>query len=261
MTASARPRAGRFSRFLPPSLAALAALLSGPGAGASDPYAPLREELVQEVQDQVAMLGDELGFDRLDPAVAQAMRRVPRHAFVPRPLRFESYGNHPLPIGYGQTISQPFIVAIMSDLLDVKPGDKVYELGTGSGYQAAVLGEMGVKVWSVEIVPELAARAEETLDRLGYGDVHVRAGDGYQGWPEAAPFDAVIMTAALDHVPPPLVEQLRPGGRLVMPIGDTPWGQQLVVMEKTADGRLERRDLLPVRFVPVTGDGAEAGRR
>jgi protein-L-isoaspartate(D-aspartate) O-methyltransferase len=252
--------ARRLAALLPPALPALTALLVNPPAAAEDPYAPLREDLVREIEDQVAMLGDELGFERLDPAVAQAMRTVHRHAFVPAPLRFESYGNHPLPIGYGQTISQPFIVAIMSDLLDVKPGDKVYELGTGSGYQAAVLGAMGVEVWSVEIVPELAARAEETLSRLGYGNVHVRAGDGYLGWPEAAPFDGVIMTAALDHVPQPLVDQLKPGGRLIMPIGDTPWGQQLVVMEKTAEGTLERRDLLPVRFVPVTGDGAEAGR-
>ena len=241
------------------SLPAVAAFLIGPLACAQQPYAPERDALVREIQEQVAGLSDELGTDRLDPAVVEAMRRVPRHAFVPPPLRFEAYGNHPLPIGHGQTISQPFIVAIMSHLLGVEPGDKVYELGTGSGYQAAVLAEMGVEVWSVEIVPELAARAESVLAELGYDKVHVRAGDGYLGWPEAAPFDGVIMTAALDHVPQPLVEQLKPGARLIMPIGDTPWGQQLVVMAKTEAGTLERRDLLPVRFVPVTGDNA--GRR
>jgi protein-L-isoaspartate(D-aspartate) O-methyltransferase len=194
-----------------------------------------------------------LGTDQLDPAVIAAMRRVPRHAFVPAELGDEAYGNHPLPIGAGQTISQPYIVAIMSHLLGVGRGDKVYELGTGSGYQAAILGEMGVEVYSVEIVPELAARARETLQRLGYENVHVRAGDGYLGWPDASPFDGIIVTAAADHVPQPLIDQLALGGRLVMPVGSPGWGQQLVVMEKTATGVLERRDVLPVRFVPVTG--------
>jgi protein-L-isoaspartate(D-aspartate) O-methyltransferase len=172
---------------------------------------------------------------------------------VPALLRGEAYANHPLPIGAGQTISQPYIVAIMSHLLEVGPGDKVYELGTGSGYQAAVLGEMGVEVYSVEIVPELAKRAQETLERLGYGNVRVRAGDGYLGWPQAAPFDGIIVTAAADHVPQPLIDQLAPRGRLVMPVGEPGWGQQLVVMKKTQAGTLERTDVLPVRFVPVTG--------
>jgi protein-L-isoaspartate(D-aspartate) O-methyltransferase len=144
----------------------------------------------------------------------------------------------------------------MSHLLEVKAGDKVYELGTGSGYQAAVLAQMGVEVYSVEIVTELAERAAEILAELGYERVHVRAGDGYLGWPEAAPFDAVVVTAALDHVPQPLVDQLKIGGRLVMPIGETGWTQQLVVLVKTPEGTLERRNILPVRFVPVTGPGA-----
>jgi protein-L-isoaspartate(D-aspartate) O-methyltransferase len=141
----------------------------------------------------------------------------------------------------------------MSHLLKVGPGAKVYELGTGSGYQAAVLGEMGVEVYSVEIVPELAERALETLERLGYKNVRVRAGDGYLGWPDAAPFDGIILTAAADHVPEPLIDQLAPQGRLIMPIGDPGWSQQLVVMEKTETGTLKRKDVLPVRFVPVTG--------
>lgn len=240
------------------ALPALAALIFVPTACAQDEphYAAQREALIREIQTQVAELDHELGFDRLDPAVLDALRRTPRHAFVPPMLRFEAYRNHPLPIGRGQTISQPFIVAIMSHLLEVKPGDKVYELGTGSGYQAAVLAEMGVEVYSVEIVTELAEGAAQILAELGYERAHVRAGDGYLGWPEAAPFDAVIVTAALDHVPQPLIDQLKPGGRLVMPIGDTGWTQQLVVLVKTPEGTLERRNILPVRFVPVTGPGA-----
>lgn len=212
-----------------------------------------REALVQEIERQVVETRRELGTDRLDPAVISAMRAVPRHEFVPPALRSEAYGNHPLPIGGGQTISQPYIVAVMSHLLGAKPGDRVYELGTGSGYQAAVLAEMGMEVFSVEIVPDLAERAEKTLKRLGYDKVHVRTGDGYLGWPEAAPFSGILVTAAGDHVPEPLSEQLAPGGRLVMPLGADGWVQLLVVLEKAADGSLKRREVLPVRFVPITG--------
>jgi protein-L-isoaspartate(D-aspartate) O-methyltransferase len=252
------PNPRRWRAKLMHALPALAALILAPAACAQGdpPYAAQREALIREIQAQVAELEIELGTNRLDPAVIEALRRTPRHAFVPPMLRYEAYGNHPLPIGRGQTISQPFIVAIMSHLLEVKAGDKVYELGTGSGYQAAVLAEMGIEVYSVEIVTELAERAQQILAEFGYANVHVRAGDGYLGWPEAAPFDAVIVTAALDHVPQPLVDQLKRGGRLVMPIGETGWTQQLVVLVKTPEGTLERRDLLPVRFVPVTGPGA-----
>ena len=239
---------------LPGLVVALAAVLLGPCAcaGPSD-YAAEREALVREIEKQVAATRHELGTDRLDPAVTAALRSVPRHEFVPLALRDEAYANHPLPIGSGQTISQPYIVAIMSHLLEVGPGDKVYELGTGSGYQAAVLGEMGVEVYSVEIVPALAERAQANLKRLGYDRVRVRAGDGYLGWPEAAPFDGIIVTAAADHVPQPLIDQLAPQGRLVMPLGEAGWIQQLVVMEKTEAGTLKRKNVLPVRFVPVTG--------
>lgn len=216
-------------------------------------YAVERDALVKEIERQVAATSHALGTEYLDPAIIAAMRAVPRHEFVPAALRGEAYANHPLPIGAGQTISQPYIVAIMSHLLGVGPGDKVYELGTGSGYQAAVLGAMGVEVYSVEIVPELAERAQGLLQRLGYENVRVRAGDGYLGWPEAAPFDAIVVTAATDHVPQPLIDQLAPNGRLVMPVGETNWHQQLVVMKKTEAGTLERKDILPVRFVPVTG--------
>jgi len=231
-------------------------LLTAPRAGAAPAdYAAEREALAREIERQVAATRFELGTDQLDPLVMAAMRAVPRHEFVPPGLRAEAYANHPLPIGGGQTISQPYIVAIMSHLLGVEAGDKVYELGTGSGYQAAVLAEMGVEVYTVEILPELAQGAEQLLHRLGYDNVRVRAGDGYLGWPQAAPFDGILVTAAADHVPEPLVEQLAVDGRLVMPIGAAGWVQQLVVLRKAADGTLERTVILPVRFVPVTGPG------
>jgi protein-L-isoaspartate(D-aspartate) O-methyltransferase len=216
-----------------------------------------RELLMVEVECMVEETSHELGFDLLDPEVREAMLAVPRHAFMPRALRPEAYRNYPLPIGAGQTISQPYIVAIMTQLLQVEPGDRVYELGTGSGYQAAVLAELGAEVYSVEIVPELAERAQETLKALGYDKVHVRVGDGYLGWPEAAPFAGILITAAGEQVPEPLVAQLAEGGRLVMPVGPAGAPQDLVVLTKQADGTLERRSLLPVRFVPITGDHAE----
>jgi protein-L-isoaspartate(D-aspartate) O-methyltransferase len=225
-----------------------------PAGGAG--FAAARERLVDEIERDVASTREYLGIERLDPAVLSAMRSVPREQFVPRRLWPQAYLNSPLPIGQGQTISQPYIVAIMSHLAKVGPGDRVYELGTGSGYQAAVLGAMGVEVYSVEIVPELAERAAATLARLGYDKVHVRAGDGYLGWPEAAPFDAVVVTAAHPKIPQPLIDQLKEGGRLVMPVGDTYEIQQLTVLTKQAGGTLKREELLPVRFVPITGDGA-----
>jgi len=214
-----------------------------------------RERLIREVEAEVKLTSSYHGSERLDPHVVAALRAVPRERFVPSILRSQAYENHPLPIGLGQTISQPYIVAIMSHLIGIKRGDRVYELGTGSGYQAAVLAEMGAEVYTVEIVPDLAERAAALLAELGYARVRVRAGDGYLGWPEAAPFDAIIVTAAGPEVPPSLVEQLALGGRLVMPLGDVAETQQLVVITKRADGTLHRRDVLPVRFVPITGDG------
>jgi protein-L-isoaspartate(D-aspartate) O-methyltransferase len=215
-----------------------------------------RAALLREIEQQVAETSLHLGRDSLDPRVAAAMLAVPRHELVPPQLRAQAYLNRPLPIGAGQTISQPYIVAIMSQLLEVGPGDRVYELGTGSGYQAAVLAEMGVEVYTVEIVPELAERARSTLQRLGYDRVHVRAGDGWLGWPEAAPFDGIVVTAAAERIPEPLVDQLKTGGRLVMPVGPAGWVQQLIVLTKEADGALARQEILPVRFVPVTGEHA-----
>ncbi len=191
-----------------------------------------------------------------DRRVLRAMRRVKRHLFVPEPWRESAYEDRPLPIGHEQTISQPYIVAFMTELLELDADDSVLEIGTGSGYQTAVLAEIARDVCSVEIVPELAAQARTTLRELGYQNVKVRAGDGYAGWPDQAPFDKILVTAAPDHVPQPLVDQLRPGGRLVLPVGPDSWsGQELVVLTKTPEGEIERESVMAVRFVPFTGEG------
>jgi protein-L-isoaspartate(D-aspartate) O-methyltransferase len=188
-----------------------------------------------------------------DQAVLGAMLAVPRHLFVPDEHRDRAYGDHPLPIGHGQTISQPYIVAFMTELLELQPGDRVLEVGTGSGYQAAVASMLADSVFSVEIVPELAADAEARLDRLGYRDVRVRNADGYFGWEQHAPYDAIFVTAAAGHVPPPLLQQLVPGGRMAIPVGGPFQVQNLVLVEKAADGTVTTRSVLPVRFVPLTG--------
>ena len=195
-----------------------------------------------------------------DPDVLDAMRKVPRHEFVPDEYLDQAYEDHPLPIGYGQTISQPYIVAWMTELLELKPGEKVLEIGTGSGYQAAVLAELKtVEVYTIEIVPELAEMAANRLDGLGYAHVKVRQGDGYYGWPEYAPFDAIIVTAAPDHLPAPLVEQLAEGGRLVIPIG--PPGGYQSLWKFVKDGQdVTAYNMGGVIFVPFTGEGIDSGR-
>ncbi len=187
----------------------------------------------------------------LDSATLAAMAAVPRHEFVPPDVRRFAYENTPLPIGRGQTISQPYVVAAMTQLIRPRPGMRVLEVGTGSGYQAAVLAEAGCRVWTIEIFGELAAAAAARLRRLGYTRIAVRHGDGYAGWPEEAPFDAVVVTAGADSIPPPLLEQLAPGGRLVMPVGDPRVYQRLVLAEKDSAGRIAMRELEPVRFVPL----------
>ncbi len=193
-----------------------------------------------------------------DPRVLDAMRTVPRHAFVPAGLRASAYEDRPLPIGQDQTISQPYVVAIMTEAIDLEPGERVLEIGTGSGYQAAVLAEITPHVWTIEIVEELAQRARSTLESLGYDTIEFRIGDGWHGWPESAPFDAILVTAAPDEVPAALIEQLAPGGRLCMPVGASAADQELLVVEKDDSGTVTRRSLGPVRFVPMTG---EAERR
>lgn len=192
-----------------------------------------------------------------DARVLEAMRSVPRHLFVPRELRSHAYEDRPLAIGHGQTISQPYIVALMTELLDPSAEDTVLEVGTGSGYQAAILAVLVDAVYSIEIVEPLGVRARGAIAEAGADNVHLRVGDGYAGWPEAAPFDAIIVTAAPDHVPQPLVDQLAVGGRMVIPVGDAWATQELMLLEKTAEGELRRKRVMPVRFVPLTGDRAD----
>ncbi len=188
-----------------------------------------------------------------DPNVLQAVRRVPRHAFVPEAQRAHAYEDRPLPIGYEQTISQPYVVAFMTEALQLDPNAVVLEIGTGSGYQAAVCAEIARSVYTVEIVEPLAASAAQVLTELGYANVQVRAGDGYFGWPEKGPFDAIIGTAAAREIPAPLVEQLQAGGRMILPVGDRFGLQYLILVTKDEQGRLHRRNVMPVLFVPMTG--------
>ena len=234
----------------PPSVTQIPQTTSYPQSSSPDPY----------LSQRLAMV-DETIIDRgvEDEDVLRAMRSVPRHLFVPQQYLEQAYADHPLPIGYGQTISQPYIVAWMTELLDLQAGDRVLEIGTGSGYQAAVLAELGkVEVYSIEIVPELAQSAARRLVDLGYTDVHVRQGDGYYGWTEAAPFDAIIVTAAPDHLPIPLVEQLAKGGSIVIPIGP-PGGYQSLWRFVKEDDELVAYDMGGVAFVPFTGSGVQQG--
>ena len=226
---------------------------SGP-ASAPDAYAAARHELVREIEAEVRATRSELGKEALDPRVIAAMGKVPRHEFVPEYLRSFAYLNQPLPIGHEQTISQPFIVAIMTDLLGVPRAGRVLEVGTGSGYQAAVLAEIVAAVYTIEIVEPLGLTARATLERLGYRNVHARIGDGFAGWPEAAPFDAIIVTAAADETPPPLLAQLKPGGRMIIPLEGRFGTQDLVLIEKDREGKVSRQEILPVVFVPLTGE-------
>ena len=220
------------------------ALSNAVGAAVEDPFAAARKRMVR---DQLAAPERAITNAR----VLKVMGRVPRHEFVPEPYRSKAYEDTPLPIGYEQTISQPYIVAFMTEQLDAKLTDRVLEIGTGSGYQAAVLAELVAEVYSIEIVESLARRAQTDLQRLGYKNIHVRAGDGYQGWSKAAPFDAIIVTCAPEKVPPPLVEQLKDGGRMIIPVG--PSGIQELVLLRKQGNRLEKQATLPVRFVPMTG--------
>jgi protein-L-isoaspartate(D-aspartate) O-methyltransferase len=208
--------------------------------------------MLLDIEDEVAYTRREIGRDALDPRVMAAMARVPRDRFIPECDRRYAFANGPVPIGYGQTISQPYIVALMTDLLDTRPDSVILEIGTGSGYQAAVLAELVRHVFSIEIVGALAEAAGQRLQQLGYANVTVSHADGYHGWPEHAPFDGIVVTAAAPHIPPLLVEQLKPGGRLVIPVGEPGGAQDLVVLEKSADGSVSPRRLLAVAFVPLT---------
>ena len=220
----------------------------------ADEYAQARQHLVEVIEQDVRATSLYLDKEALDPRVMIAMGKVPRHQFVPATQIPQAYTNRPLPIGYGQTISQPYIVALMSDLIKPQANDRVLEIGTGSGYQAAMLAELTGQVYSMEIIEALGKQAAERLSRLGYDNVTTRIGDGYYGWEEHAPFDAIVVTAAASHVPPPLVAQLKPGGRMIIPVGSRFLTQQLVLIEKTSGGELITRQILPVKFVPLTGE-------
>lgn len=228
-------------------------LLFGQAAGQEENrFARARAGLIKAIEADVKATSSYIGVDHLDPAVMRAMGTVRRHRFVPEKYIGQAYENHPLPIGYGQTISQPYIVALMSNLLGLKPGARVLEVGTGSGYQAAVLAEMGMQVYSIEIIRLLAESAQAHLKTEGYDQVQTKIGDGYFGWKEHAPFDGIIVTAAADHIPPPLLAQLKNSGFLVIPVGGQFSVQQLVLVSKDAQGAVTTRQILPVRFVPLT---------
>jgi len=227
------------------------------GIGAAREW--IRQQMVAEIEAEVAMLERQLGCAALSQSVIDAIATVPRHAFVPAEVQPFAYLNSPLPIGHGKTISQPFIVALMTDLLRVERDCVVLEIGTGFGYQAAVLGQLADQVYTVEIIEEIALQARKRLSRLGYVNINLRMGNGTLGWPEHAPYDRIMVTAAPDLIPPALLQQLKPGGRMVIPTG-IPDQQQLILVEKNAQGRISTRDILPVRFSELEQPAAAAGR-
>jgi len=209
------------------------------------------KRMIADIEDEVALTVSMTGISHLDPRVMATMAEVPRASFVPAELRAYAFDNGPLPIGHGQTISQPYIVALMTHLLKPQPQHRVLEVGTGSGYQTAILSRLVDKVYSIEVVPELADQVSKLFAELGYDNIENTAGNGYQGWPEHAPYDGIVVTAAATHVPPPLIEQLKPGGRLVIPVGQPFMYQQLILVEKDKAGGVHSRDILGVAFVPL----------
>jgi len=244
------PRQGIFLVFA----ASLTLLYIAGTAWSLDQYGEARRNMIEAIEADVRATSLYIDRKNLDPRVMSAMGSVARHRFVPPSEVSSAYANRPLPIGFGQTISQPYIVALMTDLAGAGPGDRVLEIGTGSGYQAAVLAAMGAEVYTMEIIAPLAEQAAARLKELGYERVQARQGDGYYGWEEHAPFDAIVVTAAADHIPPPLIRQLKPGGVMVIPVGSKFLVQQLVLVTKDSNGALKTRQVLPVRFVPLTGD-------
>lgn len=235
-------------------LASALACLTPAAAAQNDDTAAQRRAMVADIARHARDAARESGRFTLDARVLEAMAKVPRHRLVPESQRRHAYADRPLPIGYGQTISQPFIVALMTDLLRPEPGHRVLEVGTGSGYQAAVLAELVERVYSIEIIEPLARQATERLGAQGYRNIETRVGDGYYGWPEHAPFDGIVVTAAAASIPPPLIAQLKPGGRMLIPVGTAYFNQNLMLVEKGEDGRVRSRQILPVRFVPLTGE-------
>ena len=236
------------------SLFFLILFLATPGKlDAARNYDDLRRNLIRQIINDVRRTSMYLDKTALDEQVMIAMSSVPRHSFVPKAYIRHAYENRPLPIGEGQTISQPYIVAIMTDLLNIKPSDIVLEVGTGSGYQAAILAELASQVYTIEIIKTLRKSAAKRLKSLGYTNVETKLGDGYYGWEKHAPFDAIMVTAAAGQIPPPLIKQLKPGGRMIIPVGGAFMTQYLMLIEKRIDGTISTRQILPVRFVPLTG--------
>ena len=212
------------------------------------------QRLLDEIESEYQYTRRMTGKGKLSPGVKTALAKVPRDKFVARAYLDDAFYNGPLPIGHGQTISQPYIVALMTDLLELEADDVVLEIGTGSGYQAAILAQLCRQVYSIEYIPELADTARKRFEKLGYDNIEVRTGNGYDGWPEHAPYDGVIVTAAATHIPAPLVEQLKPGGRMVIPLGEPYYHQELKLVEKAENGELDIRDILGVAFVPFQGE-------
>lgn len=210
-----------------------------------------RQRMIQDIESEVAFTRHMIGRNHLDPGVMEAMREVPREEFVPPELRYAAFENGPLPIGHGQTISQPYIVALMTDLLKLDTGCRVLEIGTGSGYQTAILSCLCEMVYTVEVLPELSDAAKRMFDKLGYDNIRLRVANGYEGWPEHAPYDGIMVTAAATYIPPALTEQLKPGGRLVIPVGRPYHHQELMLVEKDSQGEIHSRDIIGVAFVPM----------
>jgi protein-L-isoaspartate(D-aspartate) O-methyltransferase len=230
------------------------AVACAPLAAADEPdYSRARLEMVYIIQLEAAVMSETTGVASIDEDILAAMGKVPRHLFVLPPLAAYAYEDTPLPAGYDQNITQPFLAALMTQLLQIKRNGVVFETGTDSGYQAAVLAELGVQVYSMEVIEPLAREASERLHKLGYDNIAVRAGDGYYGWSEHGPYDAILLKEAVTHVPPPLVGQLKPGGRMVLPLGPSDGMQMLTVIDKAADGSLHQKSVLPVRFAPMQG--------
>lgn len=215
------------------------------------------ERMLRDIEEEALITSGQVGTRRLDPLVLDAIREVPRHRFVEARLQAYAYDNRPLSIGRGQTISQPYIVALMTDLLEIDPDDRVLEIGTGSGYQAAVLSRLAARVYSIEVIPELAEAADQRLKDLGYNNIETRLGDGQTGWPEHAPYDAIMVTAAARKIPRSLLGQLKPGGRMVLPLGDYYSAQDLILLNKDERGGVHEKHILPVAFVPLTGNDDE----
>jgi protein-L-isoaspartate(D-aspartate) O-methyltransferase len=220
---------------------------------AFDNHEILRHNMINAINEMARATGKETGRSVFAPQVMEVMAKVPRHEFVPEHQHPYAYDNRPLPIGHGQTISQPYIVALMTDLLDTKPNEKILEIGTGSGYQAAILSQLVNKIYTIEIVEELGLHTQKRLAKLGYNNIEVKIGDGYEGWEEQAPYDGIIVTAAANNIPPPLIEQLKPGGRMIIPLGEQFFVQHLTIVEKDEQGKIKTRHILPVAFVPFTG--------